>query len=116
MNLDEAKETLEGIGIADTVTDELVEASTLVLDALETALATSIVMERPKIEPEPEPPTGTTGYWDRYFRDMTAMTAATQTIANQSPWRDMMNDTTVPPQAGDWVYDATDDLRDYDED
>ena len=43
MNIDEAKEILESIGLLDSITDELIEASGMVLDELEkrTTLTTS---------------------------------------------------------------------------
>jgi hypothetical protein len=53
MNLDKAKDILEGIGLEDKVTDEIVEACNMVLDALNEA---PVCHNRPAEQPAPSYP------------------------------------------------------------
>lgn len=92
MNLDEAKDVLEAIGIADSVTDEIVEASTVVLDALEAASSTKKI-----VVPQPQETQDQENYVEAWLRRQEQRNAVTQNA--------IFNDTTEVPIGCDLQYD-----------
>lgn len=94
MSLNEARAVLEAIGIADTVTDEIIEASTVVLDALELASVTEIKMV--------EPPNSNGTFQDMYLRRQGRVPAWSLDpnplrVTAIPPLEPMVNDTTEIP-------------------
>ena len=100
MSIDEAKEILEGIGLLDQVTDDLIQASGVVLEALEAPTATMPLAGVPQEVPPTE------FNWSNLSQAPTQGWSAGGYVVSQQPTlsRNSIYPTWIPPQEEDgWI-------------